>query len=149
MSKRSRCILRMIEFHFKSDLILNYITNYSDWITRILESEDYTLGQLDYIFCTDDYLLELNRQYLNHDTLTDIITFDYSDGSTISGDVFISTERVSENANNYGVDFDNELLRVMSHGVLHLMGYGDKTDSEVKLMREKEEEKIKMFHVEP
>ncbi|MFC4221737.1 rRNA maturation RNase YbeY [Flagellimonas marina] len=139
----------MIEFHFKSDLILNNTANYSDWITRILESEDYTLGQLDYIFCTDDYLLELNKQYLNHDTLTDIITFDYSNGSTISGDVFISTERVSENANKYGVDFENELLRVMSHGVLHLMGYGDKTDSEVKWMREKEEEKIKMFHVEP
>jgi rRNA maturation RNase YbeY len=139
----------MIEFHFKSDLIIKNTTNYSDWITRILESEDYTLGQLDYIFCTDDYLLELNRQYLSHDTLTDIITFDYSNGSTISGDVFISTERVSENANKYGVDFENELLRVMSHGVLHLMGYGDKTDSEVKWMREKEEEKIKMFHVEP
>lgn len=139
----------MIEFHFKSDFIVKNITNYSDWITRILESEDYILGQLDYIFCTDDYLLELNRQYLNHDTLTDVITFDYSDGSTISGDVFISTDRVSENANNYRVDFENELLRVMSHGVLHLMGYGDKTDSDVKLMREKEEEKIKMFHVEP
>lgn len=139
----------MIEFHFKSDLILNDIANYSDWISRILESEDYILGQLDYIFCTDDYLLELNRQYLNHETLTDIITFDYSDGSTISGDVFISTERVSENANKYRVDFENELLRVMSHGVLHLMGYGDKTDLEVKMMREKEEEKIKMFHVEP
>ncbi|MFD2100175.1 rRNA maturation RNase YbeY [Flagellimonas iocasae] len=139
----------MIEFHFKSDLVLQDVTNYSDWISRILDSEGYQLGQLDYVFCTDEFLLELNKEYLNHDTFTDIITFDYSSGSTISGDIFISTERVSENAMTYGAPFENELLRVMSHGVLHLMGYGDKSDSETKVMRNKEEEKIKMFHVEP
>lgn len=139
----------MIDFHFKSNLILNDLTNYSDWITRILSSEEFLLGQLDYVFCDDEYLLKLNQQYLDHDTFTDIITFDYSNGKTISGDIFISTDRVKENAKLYEVDVENELLRVMSHGVLHLMGYGDKTDSEKELMRIKEEEKIKMFHVEP
>lgn len=139
----------MIEFHFKSDLVLNDTTNYSDWISRILSSEEFQLGQLDYIFCSDDFLLELNKEYLNHDTFTDIITFDYSNGKTISGDIFISSERVKENAQIFGVDFKNELLRVMSHGVLHLMGYGDKSTLEKELMRTKEDEKIKMFHVEP
>ncbi|MEE1961586.1 rRNA maturation RNase YbeY [Flagellimonas taeanensis] len=138
----------MIEFHFKSDLVLQGKTDYSDWITRILESESFVAGQIDYIFCTDDYLLELNKQYLNHDTLTDIITFDYTKGKTISGDVFISTERVEENANSFGVTFENELLRVMAHGLLHLMGYGDKVAEHKAVMRQKEEEKIKMFHVE-
>ncbi len=139
----------MIEFHFKSDLLLETKSDYSDWINRILESEGFVLGQIDYIFCTDDYLLELNQEYLNHDTFTDIITFDYTDGRTISADIFISTERVEENALNFEVSFKEELLRVMSHGVLHLMGYGDKSDEDQKLMRKKEEEKMKLFHVEP
>ncbi|SDQ13938.1 rRNA maturation RNase YbeY [Flagellimonas zhangzhouensis] len=139
----------MIEFHFKSDVLLKDISNYSDWVNRILESEGYTTGQIDYVFCTDDYLLELNLEYLNHDTLTDIITFDYTDGSVVSGDIFISTDRVKDNANDFNVDWKIELLRVMSHGVLHLVGYGDKSAEEKKLMREKEDEKIKMFHVEP
>ena len=138
----------MIEFHFKSDFILDDKTKYSDWISRILESESFVAGQIDYIFCTDEYLLELNQQYLNHDTLTDIITFDYTKGKTISGDIFISTDRVSENADAFGVAFENELHRVMSHGLLHLMGYGDKAVEEKAEMRKKEEEKIKMFHVE-
>lgn len=138
----------MIDFHFKSDFILENKTNYSDWINRVLKTEDCDLGQLDYIFCTDDYLLNLNLKYLNHDTLTDIITFDYSKGSTISGDIFISSERVYDNAIKYGVDFNIELLRVMSHGILHLVGYADKSAADIQLMRMKEEEKIKMFHVE-
>ena len=103
---------------------------------------------MDYIFCTDEYLLELNQEYLKHDTFTDIITFDYTDGSAISGDIFISTDRVKENAKEFEEDVLNELRRVMSHGVLHLAGYGDKSKEESKLMREKEDEKIKMFHVE-
>ena len=139
----------MIDFHFKSDLILQDKTKFSDWISRICKSEGFQLGQLDYIFCSDEFLLELNKEYLNHDTLTDIITFDYSNGKTISGDVFISTERVKENAETYSVEFENEILRVMAHGVLHLMGYKDKSNSEKDLMRIKEDEKIKMFHVEP
>jgi len=139
----------MIDFHFKSDFLMDNPSYYADWINRIIESEGFASGQIDYIFCTDDYLLELNLQYLNHDTLTDIITFDYTDGKTVSADIFISTERVKENAEAFKVDFDTELKRVMSHGVLHLTGYGDKSPNQKKIMRNKEEEKIKMFHVEP
>ena len=138
----------MIEFHFKSDLLIKNKSEYADWINRIIESEGYKVGQIDYIFCTDAYLLQLNQEYLNHDSFTDIITFDYTDGKTISGDIFISSERVEENAKKFQVDLMNELRRVMSHGILHLVGYGDKGADEIKLMREKEEEKIKMFHVE-
>ena len=107
------------------------------------------MGQIDYVFCTDDYLLKINKEYLNHDTFTDIITFDYTDGHMLSGDIFISTDRVKENAGIFNVDFLNELRRVMSHGILHLVGFGDKTYEEKENMRAKEEEKIKMFHVEP
>ncbi|MDF0714806.1 rRNA maturation RNase YbeY [Muricauda sp. 334s03] len=138
----------MIDFHFKSDLLINNKSEYVDWIARIIESEGFVAGQIDYIFCTDEYLLQLNQEYLDHDTFTDIITFDYTDGKTISGDIFISTDRVKENAKEFKVDILNELRRVMSHGLLHLAGYGDKGVEEAKLMREKEEEKIKMFHVE-
>ena len=139
----------MIEFHFKSDLVLQDKSDYADWINRVIDSEGFLVGQIDYIFCTDEYLLELNKEYLNHDTLTDIITFDYRDGKTISGDIFISTDRVRENATKFDVEFSNELKRVMSHGVLHLVGFGDKSEEEKTMMRQKEEEKIKMFHVEP
>lgn len=139
----------MIDFHFKSDFIIEDITNYVDWINRIIVSEGFDLGHIDYIFCSDDYLLSLNLEYLNHDTLTDIITFDYTDGKQISGDIFISTDRVAENAESFAVGFGNELLRVMSHGLLHLMGYGDKTEKEAAIMRQKEEEKMQLFHVEP
>lgn len=138
----------MIEFHFNSGLVLEDATKYSDWVNRVIESEGYVSGDVDYVFCTDDDLLKLNTEYLNHDTLTDIITFDYTDGKVVSGEIFISTERVLENALLYKVSFVNELLRVMGHGLLHLMGYGDKSEDEVMVMRQKEEEKIKLFHVE-
>ncbi|MBA4745302.1 MAG: rRNA maturation RNase YbeY [Muricauda sp.] len=139
----------MIEFHFKSEFTIPDKSEYADWINRVIVSEGFVVGQIDYIFCTDDYLLELNKEYLNHDTFTDIITFDYKDGNTLSGDIFISTDRVQENAVKFDVEFLNELRRVMSHGILHLAGFGDKTKEEKLMMREKEEEKIKMFHVEP
>ncbi|PWL39869.1 rRNA maturation RNase YbeY [Flagellimonas aquimarina] len=138
----------MIDFHFKSEFVLEDKTHYSDWVARIIESEGFVVGQLDYVFCADDELLGINQKYLNHDTYTDIITFDYSSGKTLSGDIFISTERVAENALVYKVSLETELLRVMCHGVLHLMGFSDKTDDEKVLMRGKEEEKIKLFHVE-
>lgn len=139
----------MIEFHFKSKFTIPNKSKYIDWINRVIISEGFLVGQIDYIFCTDDYLLELNKEYLDHDTYTDIITFDYKDGNTLSGDIFISTDRVQENAVKFDVEFLNELRRVMSHGILHLAGFGDKTKEEKLMMREKEEEKIKMFHVEP
>ncbi len=139
----------MIEFHFKSELVIQNKPDYVDWINRVIISEGFSAGQIDYIFCSDEYLLELNKEYLNHDTFTDIITFDYTDGKIISGDIFISTDRVEDNARKFDVEFLNELRRVMSHGILHLAGFGDKSIEEKKIMREKEEEKIKMFHVEP
>lgn len=138
----------MIEFHFKSDYLMEDKSHYSDWIKGILTSEGHDLGQLDYVFCNDQELLEINQQYLGHDTLTDVISFDYTRGMTVSGDIFISTERVRDNAGTFGVSFENELQRVMSHGLLHLMGYSDKTEKDSRTMRAKEEEKIKMFHVE-
>ncbi len=138
----------MIEYHYEVDFVLKRETDFSDWISRILESEGAILGHLNYIFCSDDYLLQMNRQYLSHDSFTDILTFDYSDGGRITGDVFISLDRVRENAASFGQGFDVEMLRVMSHGILHLLGYGDKTEDESKRMRLKEEEKIELFHVE-
>jgi len=108
------------------------------WILSIIETENKACGFIDIIFCDDDYLLEINLQYLNHDTYTDIITFDYSDDKAISGDLFISIDRVIENGESLGIDFFNELKRVIAHGVLHLIGYNDKEAMDLKLMRAKE-----------
>lgn len=138
----------MIDFHFETDFEMTDTAMYSAWVTTVIASENYQEGEIVYIFCDDAYLLGLNQRYLNHDTLTDIITFDYCDGKILSGDLFISTERVKENAQEYNVDFHCELLRVMSHGLLHLMGYDDKSEAQRSEMRKKEEEKIKLFHVE-
>ncbi|MCL6274256.1 rRNA maturation RNase YbeY [Muricauda sp. 2012CJ35-5] len=139
----------MIEFNFKTEFQLNNISKLKDWLSRVISSEKYEQGDIDFIFCSDEELLKINQEYLNHDTYTDIITFDYTSNKVISGDVFISIDRVRENSNTFKTGFLNELLRVMSHGVLHLMGYKDKDEDDVKVMRAKEEEKIKMFHVEP
>jgi probable rRNA maturation factor len=106
------------------------------------------LSALSYIFCNDQYLLDLNQTYLSHDTLTDIITFDYVEGTVVSGDIFISVDRLKENAAIFKVSFEEERLRVMAHGLLHLMGYKDKTTEDQEVMSNKENEKIKMFHVE-
>jgi len=123
-------------------------SKYSDWLTRICKSEKSIVGDLNYIFCTDEYLLDINQKYLSHDTFTDIITFDYCEGNTISGDVFISVDRLKDNAVGFQVPFDQELNRVMAHGVLHLLGFKDKSTEDAVLMRIKENEKMEMFHVE-
>lgn len=138
----------MINFNYESDFTLNDETLYSKWISRIISSEQKSEGEINYIFCDDDYLHKINLEYLNHDDLTDIISFDYSVGNEIHGDIFISIERVIENASDFNVPFDSELLRVMSHGVLHYCGYKDKSEDDVVVMRNKENEKIQMFHVE-
>ncbi|HLV46762.1 MAG TPA: rRNA maturation RNase YbeY [Flavobacterium sp.] len=138
----------MILFHYETDFVIENESNYADWIVSVIQSEEKIAGEINYIFCDDDYLYDININYLNHNTLTDIISFDYTDGATISGDIFISVERVKENAAELGIDFHQELLRVMAHGVLHYCGYKDKSDEDAKLMRTKEDEKIKMFHVE-
>ncbi len=119
---------------------------YKKWLTAIIENEGKKAGDISYVFCSDEYLLDLNKQYLNHDTYTDIITFDYAEGNKTSGDIFISIDRVKENAGKFNVTFEEELLRVMAHGVLHLMGYKDKKSGDISIMRSKEEESIEMFN---
>lgn len=109
------------------------------WVANAIESEGKILGDVNYIYCSDEYLLELNRSSLNHDYYTDIITFDYVEGLIISGDLFISVDRVKENAKDHKVSFEDELHRVMIHGIMHLCGYGDKSPKEAKMMREKED----------
>lgn len=138
----------MIEFNYEADFFLEKEIDYTYWLTRVLESEGKCAGDINYIFCTDIYLHALNQKFLNHDNLTDIITFDYSEGNTIGGDVFISIERVIDNANSLKEPFERELNRVMVHGLLHMMGYGDKTVEEKSRMRKLEEDKMLMFHVE-
>ena len=138
----------MINFNYETDYQLVSEKSYSNWISKIVGTEDGEVVQLDYIFCDDAYLLEINMKYLEHDAYTDIITFDYTDGKKIAGDVFISIDRVKENAKTFSVSFDTELRRVMAHGILHLLGYGDKSEDEAVIMRTKEDEKMELFHVE-
>jgi rRNA maturation RNase YbeY len=137
----------MISFNYEIDFNLENEIEYSSWISEVIISENKNEGEINFIFCDDDYLLELNQEYLRHDTLTDIISFDYSIGNELHGDVFISVERVRENADEFNVSFQEELKRVMAHGVLHYCGYKDKSKEDELLMRQKEEEKIAMFHV--
>lgn len=112
----------------------------SNWIALVAKAEKKEIGDLTYVFCSDDYLLSLNQQFLKHNTLTDIITFDYSEGKKeLSGEIYISIDRVADNAAKFKTDFQDELHRVMIHGVLHLAGYKDKRPAEKALMRKKEE----------
>ncbi len=129
-----------IEFHAE-DVQLPWLDEEGirQWIDRTIQAEDQQTGTLNFIFCSDDYLIKLNQQYLDHDTLTDIITFDYNDEMEgVSGDIFISVQRVQENATELGVPVSDELHRVIIHGVLHLLGYSDQTDSQKEGMRNKE-----------
>ena len=137
----------MISFNYETDFALDNETDFANWLSEVISSELKNEGEINYIFCVDDYLLEINQQYLDHDTLTDIISIDYSVGNELHGDIFISVERVRDNATDFNVSFEEELKRVMVHGVLHYCGYKDKSESDERLMREKEEEKMKMFHV--
>jgi rRNA maturation RNase YbeY len=138
----------MISFNYENNFKLQNEDQISTWISKVILSENKKEGDINYIFCDDEYLLNLNEQYLDHDTLTDIISFDYTVGNELHGDVFISIERVTENAIDFNVTFEEELKRVLVHGVLHYCGYKDKSDSDEVIMRNKEDEKIKMFHVE-
>ncbi len=128
----------MIHYNSETEFELKNQKNISNWIEKSIQNEEHKLEEISYIFCNDKYLLEKNMQFLDHDTLTDIISFDYSVGKIISGDIFISIERVKENANKFKVNFIDELHRVMIHGVLHYCGYKDKTEDEKKTMRSKE-----------
>lgn len=142
----------MINYYFEDiegfeDLIPSHN---SSWITKCIDIQGFKLSELSIIFCSDEYLLEINKNHLNHDYYTDIITFNYNEENQIEGDLFISIDRVKENAEQNGVDFINELQRVMIHGVLHLCGQNDKTDEEQAEMTKKENlmlEKLRTFHV--
>lgn len=138
----------MIDFHYEVEFSLDREEYYADWLNRVIRSEQVICQQVDFIFCSDPYLLNLNRKYLGHDTYTDILTFDDSSSSGLRGDVFISVERVKENAQAWDTDFMDELRRVMVHGILHMLGYRDISEEERTAMREIEMKKMKMFHVE-
>ncbi|MES2575940.1 MAG: rRNA maturation RNase YbeY [Bacteroidota bacterium] len=139
----------MIDFNYETEFILDNEEAIANWISKVITSEDKKEGEINYVFCDDEYLLEINKEHLQHDYYTDIISFDYSVGNEINGDMFISVDRVKENAQDFNVTFEEELKRVIVHGVLHYCGYKDKTEADELLMRKKEDEKIAMFHVEP
>lgn len=130
---------RMIEFYSENNFELRQEEDIKVWLANVIESEGNQLGELTYVFCDDAYLLKLNKEFLHHDTLTDIITFDNSLGKEVHGEIYISTERVEENAGIFKVTFLEELARVLVHGVLHLCGYSDKSDLDKKQMRAKED----------
>lgn len=128
----------MISFNYETDFILENKNKISIWISKTIQSENFKEGEINYIFCDDAYLHKLNVEFLNHDTLTDIISFDNSIGKTLHGDIFISIERVKDNANDFSSTFTEELHRVIIHGVLHYCGYKDKSEEDANLMRTKE-----------
>ena len=138
----------MIDYASQTDFQLTHPDVHSAWLKEVALSEGCEIDGLQYVFVSDEELYEMNVKYLNHNTLTDIITFDYSENRSLSGDLFISIDRVRENAVAFNASFDLELRRVMVHGLLHLAGYGDKSPEDEQLMRRKEDEKLKMFHVE-
>ena len=127
------------------DFELSEPQNVKKWIAEVVSRAGESVGNISYLFCSDEYLIDVNRQYLNHDTYTDIITFDYVAGGLISGDILISIDRVGENAQKFRVPFEQELHRVIIHGVLHLLGQGDKSDTEAAEMRRKEEEALSLL----
>lgn len=128
----------MIAYEYLKTEDITEINQNKKWLNQVISNEAKEEGDITYIFCDDDYLLEKNIRFLNHNTLTDVITFDYCEGNSVSGDIFISIERVKENSEVFKVAFLTELNRVMVHGLLHLLGYKDKTERESNLMRKKE-----------
>lgn len=138
----------MINFNYESEFTLENEEAIATWLSAVIASENKTEGEINYIFCDDEYLHKINVEYLNHDTLTDIISFDYTMGNEIGGDIFVSVERVLDNSKDYNTSFDEELKRVLVHGVLHYCGYKDKSEDDETVMRSKEDEKLTMFHVE-
>lgn len=129
----------IVESGFKPDV------SHKIWLQQVIRHEGKHPGDISYIFCDDEYMLERNNAFLNHDTYTDIITFDESVGDVVSGSILISLERVSENATFFNKTYENEFLRVLVHGTLHLCGYKDKTDEEARTMRQKEDEALALL----
>ena len=129
----------MISFNYETDFILEHEAQFSAWISKAIQEESCKEGEINYIFCSDDYLHKINVDFLDHDTLTDIISFDYSVGKELHGDIYISVDRVKENADDFKVSFEDEISRVMIHGVLHYCGYKDKTNKDQEVMTAKED----------
>lgn len=129
----------MIQFFFEDIDKIEIQPNLSNRLENIILSEGKKPGEINYIFCDDEYLLQVNREYLKHDYYTDVITFDYVKGKTISGDIFVSLPRIFDNAQTLSKDFESEFFRVLAHGLLHLCGYKDKTEEEIAEMRNKED----------
>lgn len=136
----------MILFNYEIDFELGSEEVIQNWISACIETYGFKEGELNYIFCDDAYLLKLNVEFLEHDTLTDILSFDYTMGKLISGDIFISVERVRENAEIFSQTFDNELNRVMIHGILHYMGFKDKNVKDKEIMRAEEDKCLALFN---
>lgn len=132
--------------HFSNNEItfnLKNKTKLKDWIKTVIEKEKLVLGELSYVFCDDESLLKMNQQFLDHNTYTDIITFDYREAKIVNGEIYISVERVRDNATTYKTTFEDELHRVIIHGVLHICGYKDKTKAAKELMRKMEDASLK------
>ena len=136
----------MILFNYEIDFKLENEEAIQSWISASIENYGFKEGEINYILCDDDYLLKLNVEFLEHDTLTDIISFDYTMGKLISGDIFISFERVLENAKIFNQSIDNELNRVIIHGALHYMGFKDKIEKDKEIMRGEEDKCLALFN---
>jgi rRNA maturation RNase YbeY len=129
----------MISFNYETTFSLEHEARLTEWLKDVIKSEGFKYDAINYVFCDDDYLHKLNVEFLKHDTLTDIISFDYSVGKIIQGDIFISVDRVKENALDFDVSFNQEIHRVIVHGILHYCGYKDKSEEDTKRMRAKED----------
>ncbi len=138
----------MIDYTYEISGISIEEGKYTDWLNKVADNEGFSIGEISYVFVNDEELRSMNKKYLDHDYYTDIITFDYSEIKNLNGDIFISIDRVRENATKFNVTREEELRRVMVHGILHLMGYKDGTTDEKNVMRTLEDINIKMFHVE-
>jgi rRNA maturation RNase YbeY len=139
---------KTIDFESSIDFSLTGKESYIIWIEKVIKQLGFSYTEINYHFCSDEELLKINQEYLAHNTFTDIITFDHSFNKTIQADIHISIERVRENASDLAVGFEQELKRVIIHGILHCCGFSDKTEEEKSNMRKKEDECLKMFHVE-
>ena len=128
----------MITFNYETSFVLKEEKRIENWVEKVILNHQFKIGEINYIFCDDAYLHKLNVEFLQHDTLTDIISFDNSLGKLISGDIFISVERVEDNAKDFAVTFNEELQRVIIHGILHYLGFKDKSDDEKTEMRNQE-----------
>ena len=129
----------MINFHYETDFKVENEKQLVQWVSDTITGEQRKEGEINYIFCSDDYLHQINVEFLHHDTYTDIISFDYTVGKELHGDIYISVERVKENAKEFDTTFNDELARVIIHGILHFCGYKDKSVEDAKEMRGKED----------